>query len=285
VKLISLFSGIGGFEIAAEAVGWDVAVSCEINPFGRRVLQYHFPNAYHHDNVKTLNFETINEKLTERYGEWQSDDIVLTGGFPCQPFSSAGKRQGKDDERYLFPEMLRVIREVRPAWVVAENVRGLLSLGNGMVFDEVLTYLENEHYEVLPFVLPAAGVNAPHRRDRVWVIGRNASDTDSTRISGQPINTRTSEKIGQRREGFTQIRDIGYAGDWHDFPTQPPIRKRDDGISNKLLIFVVNELYGKISNTSKENRIENLPEVWEKIQSPEIWEQIRRLYSHFRSIS
>jgi DNA (cytosine-5)-methyltransferase 1 len=168
---ISLFSGIGGFDLAAEWIGWTNVASCEIAEFPRKVLQYHFPNAYHHDDIHTLTYKKLNDELTKRFGiNWRADDIILSGGFPCQPYSSAGKREGKNDSRHLWPEMLRVIREVKPTWVVGENVYGLVNWSDGLVFNEVHTDLEAEGFEVQAFVLPAAGVNAPHRRDRVWFV-------------------------------------------------------------------------------------------------------------------
>jgi DNA (cytosine-5)-methyltransferase 1 len=172
MKLISLFSGIGGFELAGEWAGWQNVVSCEINPFGRKVLEYYWPNAYHHDDIKTLTFEKIDYELTQRFGaKWNADDIILTGGFPCQPYSAAGKRLGKEDERHLWPEMLRIIREVQPKWVVGENVLGLVNWSGGLVFEEVQADLESEGYEIQPYVLPAASVgNCPHKRDRVWFV-------------------------------------------------------------------------------------------------------------------
>ena len=174
MKHISLFSGIGGFDLASEWMGWQNVASCEINPFGNKVLQYYWPQAYHHDDIKTLTYEKLNQELTTRFGaDWRSDDIILTGGFPCQPYSAAGKRLGKEDERHLWPEMLRVIREVKPTWIVGENVLGLVNWSGGLVFEEVQADLEAEGYEVQPFVLPAASVNAPHRRDRVWFVAYN----------------------------------------------------------------------------------------------------------------
>jgi DNA (cytosine-5)-methyltransferase 1 len=180
MKLISLFSGIGGFELAGEWAGWQNVVSCEINPFGRKVLEYYWPNAYHHDDIKTLTFEKIDYELTQRFGaKWNANDIILTGGFPCQPYSAAGKRLGKEDERHLWPEMCRIIREVQPKWVVGENVLGLVNWSGGLVFEEVQADLESEGYEIQPYVLPAASVNAPHKRDRVWFVAyKNATDTD-----------------------------------------------------------------------------------------------------------
>jgi DNA (cytosine-5)-methyltransferase 1 len=171
---ISTFSGIGGFDRAAEWMGWKNIASCEINPFSRKVLEYYWPESYHHDDIHTLTYKKLDEELKKRFGaQWRSDDIVLSGGFPCQPYSTAGKRLGKEDDRHLWPEMLRLIRELRPTWVVGENVRGLINWNEGLVFEEVQADLEAEGYEVQPFLLPAAGVGAPHRRDRVWFVAYN----------------------------------------------------------------------------------------------------------------
>lgn len=190
MKLISLFSGIGGFELAAEWAGWQNVVSCEINPFGRQVLNHYWPNAYHHDDIKTLTFKKIDYELKQRFGEnWNADDIILTGGFPCQPYSAAGKRLGKEDERHLWPEMLRVIREVQPKWVVGENVLGLVNWSGGLVFEEVQADLESEGYEIQPYVLPAASVNAPHKRDRVWFVAyRTTAPTQNPNSNGRRGN-------------------------------------------------------------------------------------------------
>jgi len=184
---ISLFSGIGGFELAAEWAGWNNIASCEINPFGRKVLEYYWPNAYYHDDIHTLTKEILDEKT-----DWKSDELVLTGGFPCQPYSVAGKRLGKEDERHLWPQMLRIIRELKPSWVVGENVFGLINWNDGLVFDEVQADLEAEGYQVQAFVLPAASVNAPHRRDRVWFVA-------------YADNTRRNTRLGQVSEANGEI--------------------------------------------------------------------------------
>jgi DNA (cytosine-5)-methyltransferase 1 len=155
----SLFSGIGGPDLAAEWMGWENIFHCEINPFGQKVLNYYWPNSISYDNIITTDFSIHRGQID-----------VLTGGFPCQPYSLAGLRKGKEDERHLWPEMLRAIREVRPRWVVGENVLGLVGWNDGMVFEEVQADLEAEGYEVQPYVLPAASVGAPHRRDRVWFV-------------------------------------------------------------------------------------------------------------------
>ena len=174
MKHISLFSGIGGFDLAAEWAGWTNVASCEINPFGRRHLAYYWPHAYHHDDIKTLTVEKIQHEAQKRYGpDWRADGVVLSGGFPCQPYSLAGKRLGKEDERHLWPEMLRVIREIQPDWIVGENVFGLVNWSHGLVFDEVQTDLEAQGYEVQAYVLPACAADAPHRRDRVWIVAKN----------------------------------------------------------------------------------------------------------------
>jgi DNA (cytosine-5)-methyltransferase 1 len=174
MKVISLFSGIGGFEIAAEAMGWEIAVSCEINDFGHRVLSHYWPNAYHHRDVRTLTKDIIYEKTRIK----PSDEIILVGGFPCQPYSQAGRRLGKNDSRHLWPEMYRIIQEVKPRWVVGENVLGIINWSEGLVFEETHVDLENAGYEVQAFVLPAVGVGAPHRRDRVWFVARYISDAN-----------------------------------------------------------------------------------------------------------
>jgi DNA (cytosine-5)-methyltransferase 1 len=167
----SLFSGIGGFDLAAHWMGWDNIFHCEWNPFGQKVLKHHFPNSISYNDITKTDF-TVHEGRID----------ILTGGFPCQPYSTAGLRKGKADERHLFPEMLRAIKEIKPRWVIGENVRGLVSWNGGMVFNEVCDDLEREGYEVQPFLIPAAGVNAPHQRQRVWFV---AHSNDKGR-SGKP---------------------------------------------------------------------------------------------------
>jgi DNA (cytosine-5)-methyltransferase 1 len=215
VQVISLFSGIGGFELAAEWMGWQNIVSCEINPFGRKVLEYYWPNAYHHDDIKTLNYDTINNELTKRFGaEWRNDDIILTGGFPCQPYSLAGKRKGKDDERHLWPEMLRIIREVKPSWIVGENVFGIVNWNGGLVFHEVQTDLEAEGYEVQPYVLPAVSVNAPHRRDRVWFVAKNTKCDGF--VFGEPNQRNGNDEEQPSEGGFNALGNADTGDEYGD---------------------------------------------------------------------
>jgi DNA (cytosine-5)-methyltransferase 1 len=161
-KHASLFSGIGGFDLAAEWMGWENVFHCEWMPFPRQVLSYHFPKSISYENIITTDF-TIHRGSID----------ILTGGFPCQPYSLAGKRLGKEDERHLWPQMLRAIREIEPTFVVGENVRGLVNWNGGMVFDEVQADLENAGYEVISVMVPACAVGAPHRRDRIWFVAKN----------------------------------------------------------------------------------------------------------------
>ena len=244
----SLFSGIGGFDLAAHWMGWNNVFNCDIEEFPRKVLKHHFPHAIQYADIKQTDF-TIHAGQVD----------ILSGGFPCQPFSVAGKRLGKNDERHLWPEMYRAIQEIRPRYIVGENVRGLLSWNDGMVLDQVYTDLENEGYEVLTFVLPAASVNAPHKRDRVWIIAHNsdtrtesmrstgknkvhgsenASDTKSIGYRGCP-SQRGEEKQyrilqGEQERSQVGSKTQGCSRSWADFPTQSPLCGGDDGIPREL---------------------------------------------------
>lgn len=181
----SLFSGIGAPELAAHWLGWENAFHCEINPFCKQVLNYWFCNSKSYDDITKTDFR-----------EWQGKIDVLTGGFPCQPFSVAGRRKGAEDNRYLWPEFKRAIREIKPPWIIGENVAGILSMvqpgkevdlesksssgkereqGQEYVVETICKDLEAEGYTVQPMVIPACAVGAPHRRDRVWFIANNNS--------------------------------------------------------------------------------------------------------------
>ena len=160
----SLFSGIGGFDLAAEWMGWENVFHCEWMEFPRKVLEYYWPNADSHIDICKTDFKKYANRID-----------ILTGGFPCQPFSLAGKRKGTDDERYLWGEMLRAICEIKPQWVIAENVFGITNIDGGLVFEQVCLDLEAQGYEVQPFIIPAAAKNAPHRRDRCWFLAYSDS--------------------------------------------------------------------------------------------------------------
>jgi DNA (cytosine-5)-methyltransferase 1 len=245
----SLFSGIGGFDLAAEWMGWENIFHCEWNKFGQQVLKYYWPKAISYEDITKTDF-TIHRGRID----------IITGGFPCQPYSSAGKRLGKEDERHLWPEMLRAIREIQPSWVVGENVRGLTNWNGGMVFDEVQVELEAEGYEVLPFLLPACAVNAPHRRDRIWFVAHSNSNGFNECNSNNEINTsegrlnafsdinesfsygfvtntlciRQEFALENRELEGRRIRQSYKLYSWDSFPSVSPICNGDDGLSNRL---------------------------------------------------
>lgn len=259
MKHLGLFEGIGGFSLAAQWAGWETIAWCEIDAFCQKVLKHHFPNSIGHENIKETDF-------TKYYGTID----IITGGFPCQPFSLAGKRKGTADSRHLWPEMLRAIREVKPRWVVGENVFGIINWDGGLVFEQVQIDLENEGYEVQAYILPAASINAPHKRERVWFIAHsdrerndNCKNTTADNIqrkqsenNKQSRNRRTGKttrygSIGvatnpdsarqqTRKEGQEQIsprRDLfrkPLSTNWSSFPTQPPVCSGDDGLPTQL---------------------------------------------------
>lgn len=241
---ISLFSGQGGFDLAAQWMGWNNIAHCEINPFCQRVLKYYWPHATTHTDIRTTDFSVYRGRCD-----------ILTGGFPCQPYSTAGKRFGKEDDRHLWPEMLRAIREISPRWVVGENVRGLTNWNGGMVFDEVQADLESAGYEVTPFILPAAGVGAPHRRDRIWIvanaIGQRFSkqkilcqQSRGAEIAGageigvpgyrQELEVITYSNCSSAEYSIQTGRNVFTGSDWARFPTQSPLCVGDDGLSCRL---------------------------------------------------
>ena len=221
----SLFSGIGGFDLAAEWAGWTNVFNCEIDKFCQNVLRYHFPNAIQYEDIKSTDFAIHRGGVD-----------VLTGGFPCQPFSLAGKRRGSDDNRYLWPEMLRAIREIQPRWVVGENVYGIVNWSDGMVFEQVQSDLEDAGYEVQPFLIPACAVDAPHRRVRVWFIARRNDVTDALRERGREGTTEVKSKFAEwdGADGVSDEWQDSRVPDWESFPTQSPVCSRDDGISSRL---------------------------------------------------
>lgn len=215
----SLFSGIGGFDLAAEWMGWENKFHCEWNPFGQRVLKHYWPNAESFEDITKTDFSKYHGTID-----------IISGGFPCQPYSQAGKRLGKEDERHLWPEMLRCIREVAPRFVVGENVRGLVNWNGGMVFDEVCADLENLAYQVAPVVIPASSVNAPHQRERIWFIAH----TNNKRLEGN-AKKRISKNEGGKNTIFNGIiAGLGESSKWRKFPIESAICSGNDGIPTKL---------------------------------------------------
>ena len=186
---LDLFSGIGGFSIGLEKVGFNTIAFCEKEDYCRMLLQKHWKGVKIYNDIK----ECKGKEIKETYGRVD----ILTGGFPCQPYSVAGKQKGTADDRYLWPEMFRVIKEVQPTFVIAENVRGIINIQDGMVFETVCSDLESEGFEIQTFIIPAAGVGAPHKRERVWVVGyskHNGSLTSEIKRGDNKINDRTEER-------------------------------------------------------------------------------------------
>jgi DNA (cytosine-5)-methyltransferase 1 len=178
---IDLFSGIGGFAIAANAAGYDTRVFCEQDDYCTKVLNRHWPTV------------PVIRDIREFDGsKWRGADL-LTGGFPCQPFSQAGEQRGEEDDRHLWPEMFRVIKEARPDFVLAENVAGLIN----MALDDVLSQLEGEGYTTGAVVLPACSLNAPHRRDRVWIVAHAERVREPQPERGKPNERR---RVGDEGE-------------------------------------------------------------------------------------
>jgi DNA (cytosine-5)-methyltransferase 1 len=206
MRHLDLFSGIGGFSLAAQWVWggeYENIGFCDNNEFCQAVIKKNFKHAKIYKDIRELSIKRLVadadrggrvhggiEKFPDKGRKQALDESskgykldLLTGGFPCQPFSFAGKRRGDQDDRYLWPEMLRVIRETRPRWIVGENVAGIINLA----LDQVLSDLENEGYTIQAFVIPAAAVQAPHRRDRVWIVGHDDTDASGKRIDGRGI--------------------------------------------------------------------------------------------------
>ena len=244
----SLFSGIGGFDLAAEWMGWENVFHCEWMEFPRKVLDYHFPNADSHIDICKTDFR-----------KYEGTIDVISGGFPCQPFSLAGKRKGTNDERYLWGEMLRAIQEIKPTFVIAENVFGITNIDGGLVFQQVCLDLEGEGYEVQPFIIPACAKNAPHRRDRCWFIAYANDKRECSRLGEiQEKNEKISERnndtksrnsiafndasdtnIGEREQstfscGMGRIGKSFQASPWSVFPTEQPFCSGNDGLSERL---------------------------------------------------
>ena len=256
----SLFSGIGGFDLAAAWMGWENVFQCERDEFCQRVLRFYWPKALLYGDVRKFDATFFRGTID-----------VLSGGFPCQPFSVAGKRKGTADDRHLWPEMCRIINEVRPRWVVGENVFGLLNWSRGMVFEQVQVDLEAAGYEVWTYILPAAGIGAPHRRDRIWIVAYAGRDGrggytaaaqfggrgNEEGVEGKPdfdalpgagffadsggdgYEGRTESRIG----GFSETTGTFQGGEsarraaapyWQEFPVESPFCTGDDGISARL---------------------------------------------------
>jgi len=216
---LDLFSGIGGFALAAKWNGYRTVGFCDNEPYAQAVLKKHWPDVPCHKDIREVR------------GELYAGVTLLTGGFPCQPFSVAmqSQRKGKEDVRYLWPEMLRVIQEARPTWIIGENVVGIVN----MALDQVCTDLEGEGYEVEPIIIPACSVGANHKRDRVWIVANSG---------GIKMEECKLEASGNRSQGLGHDRErscedgVSWGGgkERDAFRDDPRVLRMANGIPNRV---------------------------------------------------
>ncbi len=215
----SLFSGIGGFDLASSWMGWKNVWQVEKDKYCRKVLEKNFPESERFEDVREAGKHNLRKV------------DIITGGFPCQPFSVSGKRNGAEDDRYLWPEMYRIIREMHPRWVLAENVPGILSIENGMVFETVVSDLESEGYEVQPIILSSAGIGANHVRERVWFLARanntNGFTSPIRKFDRTPGEETKTKKTFETRRIFSDI-------DWRKWEIEPCFFGKNDGVSRRM---------------------------------------------------
>lgn len=262
MKHLDLFSGIGGFAYAVDSV-WpgSTHVFCDNNVFCQKVLKKHWPGAKIYDDIRTItNTKHDGSSTTKVTREdsgsqpesktrkklpkpklegvstlWQEESgwDLLTGGFPCQPFSQAGKRRGTEDDRYLWPEMLRVIQFTKPTWIIGENVRGFATWNEGLVLQQVCLDLEAEGYEVQPFIIPACAVNAPHRRDRVWIVAHTKSIDGGRELRNLSSENETQPKPKEQHQNKTRkFENASWDEPWIEVATR--LCRVDDGVSNRV---------------------------------------------------
>ena len=294
----SLFSGIGGAEIAASWLGWQNLFHCEIQEFQRKVLAYWFPESISYEDITKTDFR-----------QWRGKVDILTGGFPCQPFSMAGKRLGAKDDRHLWPHMLRAIRAIQPAWIVGENVAGILSMvqpGKEIDMGRTEHLFEENHifrteqeftlhaiindfvqagYAVQTFVIPACAVGAPHRRDRVWIVANRTNARSESvqqgrkdRISEFGVvahakGARSARELFGKQEQIQSNRQNCRIdkSDFRCFPTQSPICNRDDGLSIRMANLTIS--FAKWRRKS----IEALGNAWVPQVAYEIFKAIQKI--------
>ena len=186
LKVLDLFAGIGGFALGLDSTNFFETVKfVEKDKYCQKVLQKNFPNIPIEEDIKNVKGK-------------EGDADVIVGGFPCQPMSVAGKRKGTDDDRYLWPEMFRLIREIKPQFVIGENVQGIINIQNGMVLRQVQDDLESEGFEVQCFLIPASGIGAWHQRYRVWIVGHSEHNGSlASKIERRDTETTTRTQEGQ----------------------------------------------------------------------------------------
>lgn len=212
MNVLDLCSGIGGFSLGLERAGMNTVAFCEIEPFCQKILNQHWPDVPIFSDLRELTHEQIERPID-----------LICGGYPCQPFSVAGKRRGKDDSRHLWPEFSRLIREIRPNWVLFENVTGHITMG----IDDVFADLENQNYTTQAFIIPACAVDAPHRRNRVWILGYSHSELI------QRLRPNRKQKLQPHAKERSSLctSEMPRATQWE---TEPQLGRVVDGIPNRL---------------------------------------------------
>ncbi len=217
----SLFSGIGGFDLAAQWMGWNNVFQVEWDGYCQKVLAKNCPNVKRYGDIKEFDGTKYKGAID-----------IISGGFPCQPFSGVGRKKGQSDDRYLWPEMLRVIREVRPTFIVGENVTTIISMDDNQIFDRILSDLENEGYQTEQFIIPACAIGAWHRRDRLWIFAYS----DSERLEGRVVDKESDR--GEGSEVWNDFagcnREVRYLWnkDWNE--VAPEFCRNRNGIPNRV---------------------------------------------------
>ena len=222
IRHYDLFAGIGGFSLALERAFYDREIRrtfIERDDFCRAVLQKHWPDGEYYEDIREFNAGYREQS--------RADETFLTGGFPCQPFSVAGKRKGTEDDRYLWPEMFRAIQITKPDWIIAENVGGFVSFNGGLALEQVYLDLEAENYEVQSFIIPAVAVNAPHRRDRIWIVANRKGEFESR----LPIRE-TKENSWLRKSDKDENGTTSWNTNWLEIATE--FCRVADGIPKRL---------------------------------------------------
>lgn len=225
---LGLFEGIGGFSLAASWMGWETLAWCEWNEFGQKVLRQHFPNAEGFGDITKTDFTKYANRID-----------VLTGGFPCQPFSGAGQQLGEKHEQFLLHEMFRAISEIKPRWVVAENVYGITSPKFKSILTQIYTFLETQGYNTQAYNLPASAVECDHERQRVFFIAYsgkvkcNATKPENSEVEVGGFNT---QEWSKSRGGLKLEPGIGYTqiGFYNEQDFEPTVVRKDDDVPYQL---------------------------------------------------
>ena len=246
-KLLDLFSGIGGFSLGAEANGIPTVAFVEKDPFCQKVLRKHWSNTPIISDIRTVKGE-----------DYETDGVtIVSGGFPCQPFSQAGKRKGTDDDRYLWDETLRVVTETKPRWFIGENVDGLVNIQDGMVLRSVQDDLEKEGFKVQCLVIPSSSIGAWHQRKRIWIIGENVSNTNNSRDRASEHGT---ERQGNKTDDQGRQEQSQSKPSRHSQDVSNTIGELSDGCSGTTR-HSESELKGMVSDEAK-----NWNKVWSETE-------------------